>query len=226
MTSKPVPVPSQKTLEFYSDSEPFDNHFQYRSIIGKLKYLAILTKPDIQFAVHLCARRGMDMWLSILQKVFEGYIWNGHQDREDGRWQMMLVHVELALLLGTYENWLQMPVHFHQSCYLIENIKFLWACLWNSELILVKTTVDYQTHDDSSKMNNQPDNFPEVWGIMLEEPSYSVELPAAPNILMMFLLIPLFWMEWVQSCYWNGCKFFYQLIFLILYGIFYKHSWS
>ena len=48
-------MPSQKILQFYPDSEPFDNHFHYRSVIGKVNYLATLTHPDMQYAVHSCA---------------------------------------------------------------------------------------------------------------------------------------------------------------------------
>jgi hypothetical protein len=35
---------------------PFDNSFNYRSVIGKLNYLEKATRSDISFAVHQCAR--------------------------------------------------------------------------------------------------------------------------------------------------------------------------
>ncbi len=35
---------------------PFDAHWNYRSVIGKLNFLAQNTRPDIAFAVHQCAR--------------------------------------------------------------------------------------------------------------------------------------------------------------------------
>ena len=39
------------------DSPPHDeSKFQYRSVIGKLNYLAQCTRPDIVYAVHQCAR--------------------------------------------------------------------------------------------------------------------------------------------------------------------------
>jgi hypothetical protein len=34
----------------------FDEHFNYRSVIGKLNFLEKSTRPDIAFAVHQCAR--------------------------------------------------------------------------------------------------------------------------------------------------------------------------
>jgi ATP-binding cassette subfamily B (MDR/TAP) protein 1 len=47
-----VGAPLNKGLE---DPE-FDQHFDYRSVIGKLNYLEKSTRPDIAFAVHQCAR--------------------------------------------------------------------------------------------------------------------------------------------------------------------------
>ena len=40
----------------YRSSEEFDGHFNYRSVIGKLNYLEKITRPDISYAVHQCAR--------------------------------------------------------------------------------------------------------------------------------------------------------------------------
>jgi hypothetical protein len=34
----------------------FDNHFHYRSVIGKLNHLERGSRPDIAYAVHQCAR--------------------------------------------------------------------------------------------------------------------------------------------------------------------------
>ena len=39
-----------------SSDLPFDAHWSYRSVIGKLNFLAQNTRPDIAFAVHQCAR--------------------------------------------------------------------------------------------------------------------------------------------------------------------------
>ena len=44
-----------KDFAFYLDSEPFDNHFYYKSIIGKVNYWIMLTCHDKQFAVYSCA---------------------------------------------------------------------------------------------------------------------------------------------------------------------------
>ena len=43
-------------MHCFTESPDFDGHFHYQSVIGKLNYLAQLTRPDIQFAVHSCAR--------------------------------------------------------------------------------------------------------------------------------------------------------------------------
>ena len=38
------------------DGPPFDNSFDYRSVIGKLNFLEKSTRPEIAYAVHQCAR--------------------------------------------------------------------------------------------------------------------------------------------------------------------------
>jgi len=43
-------------LKRYPNSEPFDKHFDYRRVIGKLNYLEKSTRPEIAFQVHQCAR--------------------------------------------------------------------------------------------------------------------------------------------------------------------------
>ena len=45
-----------KILQHDLESKDFDNRFHYRSVIGKLNYLDVLTWPDIQYAVNACAR--------------------------------------------------------------------------------------------------------------------------------------------------------------------------
>jgi len=54
--SRSTPAASSKLLTRHTDSEPFDNSFNYRSIIGKLNYLEKATRSDIAYAVHQCAR--------------------------------------------------------------------------------------------------------------------------------------------------------------------------
>ncbi|KAI2494626.1 hypothetical protein MHU86_19904 [Fragilaria crotonensis] len=54
--SRSTPAASSKLLTRHSDSESFDNSFNYRSIIGKLNYLEKATRSDIAYAVHQCAR--------------------------------------------------------------------------------------------------------------------------------------------------------------------------
>jgi hypothetical protein len=51
-----TPAASSKLLTRHSNSKPFDNSFNYRSVIGKLNYLEKATRSDISYAVHQCAR--------------------------------------------------------------------------------------------------------------------------------------------------------------------------
>jgi Reverse transcriptase (RNA-dependent DNA polymerase) len=53
---KSTPCATTKLLSQHPGSPPFDNHFHYRSVIGKLNYLEKCTRPDIAYAVHQCAR--------------------------------------------------------------------------------------------------------------------------------------------------------------------------
>jgi Reverse transcriptase (RNA-dependent DNA polymerase) len=52
----PIPAPSTKILHAYKDSEDHRETWHYRSIIGKLNFLAQSARPDIAYAVHQCAR--------------------------------------------------------------------------------------------------------------------------------------------------------------------------
>jgi hypothetical protein len=56
VNEKATPAASSKLLTRHTDSTPFDNSFNYRSVIGKLNYLEKATRSDISFAVHQCAR--------------------------------------------------------------------------------------------------------------------------------------------------------------------------
>jgi Reverse transcriptase (RNA-dependent DNA polymerase) len=51
-----VPALSTKQLHAHLDSDPHDDSFHYRSVIGKLNYLEKSTRPDLGYAVHQCAR--------------------------------------------------------------------------------------------------------------------------------------------------------------------------
>jgi Reverse transcriptase (RNA-dependent DNA polymerase) len=51
-----TPAASSKLLTRHTSSKPFDNSFNYRSVIGKLNYLEKATRSDISYAVHQCAR--------------------------------------------------------------------------------------------------------------------------------------------------------------------------
>jgi hypothetical protein len=54
--SKPTPAPSSVILQRDLDGAAFDEHWDYRSAIGKLNFLEKSTRPDIAYAVHQCAR--------------------------------------------------------------------------------------------------------------------------------------------------------------------------
>jgi hypothetical protein len=57
---KTTPAAISKILTKHKDSDPFDDSFHYRRIIGKLNYLEKSTRPDIACAVHQCARFSSD----------------------------------------------------------------------------------------------------------------------------------------------------------------------
>ena len=54
--SKPVPAKSSAILHAHKDSPDFNGNFSYRSMVGKLNYLAQTTRPDILYAVHQVAK--------------------------------------------------------------------------------------------------------------------------------------------------------------------------
>jgi hypothetical protein len=54
--SKHKDTPSVGILYPDKDGIPRQDSWNYRSVIGKLNYIAQNTRPDISFAVHHCAR--------------------------------------------------------------------------------------------------------------------------------------------------------------------------
>ena len=57
---KQVPAKSSRILTHHLNSPEFDGPFSYRSVVGKLNYLAQTTRPDIMYAVHACAKFSSD----------------------------------------------------------------------------------------------------------------------------------------------------------------------
>ena len=55
-TGKDTPAAPSQVLHKFPDSEEFDGHFDYRSVVGKMLYLEKSTRPEIAQAVHQCAR--------------------------------------------------------------------------------------------------------------------------------------------------------------------------
>ena len=55
-TPKDTPASVTKTFRGYPDSDAFDRHFDYRSVVGKLNQLEKTIRPDISYSVHQRAR--------------------------------------------------------------------------------------------------------------------------------------------------------------------------
>jgi hypothetical protein len=51
-----TPAATSKILHRHVDSEPFDESFDYRSVIGMISYLNSGSRSDIAYATHQCAR--------------------------------------------------------------------------------------------------------------------------------------------------------------------------
>jgi transposase InsO family protein len=49
-------TPAKEVLQPNPNAAPFDAEWSYRSVIGKLNFLAQNTRPDISMTVHMCAR--------------------------------------------------------------------------------------------------------------------------------------------------------------------------
>jgi len=57
---KPVPAKVSLQLHAFKDAPPFALDFNYRSLVGKLNYLAQTTRPDIAYATHQIAKYSAD----------------------------------------------------------------------------------------------------------------------------------------------------------------------
>jgi hypothetical protein len=58
--TRQTPAAVTTVLRRYPDSEQFDEHFDYRSVIGKLNFLEKSSRPDISCATHQCAHFAAD----------------------------------------------------------------------------------------------------------------------------------------------------------------------
>ncbi len=58
--TKPVPAKASLHLHAFKDSPTFDDKFNYRSIVGKLNYLAQTIRPDIMYTTHQIAKYSSD----------------------------------------------------------------------------------------------------------------------------------------------------------------------
>jgi hypothetical protein len=58
--TKPVPAKVAVLLHAHQDEPAFNLTFNYRSVVGKLNYLAQTTRPDIMYAVHQIAKYSAD----------------------------------------------------------------------------------------------------------------------------------------------------------------------
>jgi hypothetical protein len=60
--TKPVPAKVSLQLHAFKNEQVFDLDFNYRSVVGKLSYLAQTTCPDIMYATHQIAKYSSDPW--------------------------------------------------------------------------------------------------------------------------------------------------------------------
>ncbi len=58
--TKPVPAKVALQLHAFKEDPPFNQSFDYRSAVGKLKYLGQITRPDIMYATHQVATYASD----------------------------------------------------------------------------------------------------------------------------------------------------------------------
>jgi hypothetical protein len=58
--TKPVPAKVSLRLHAFKEEPAFDLNFNYRSVVGKLNYLAQTTRPDIMYATHQVAKYSSD----------------------------------------------------------------------------------------------------------------------------------------------------------------------
>ena len=55
-----MPAKASQNLHAFAKSPQFNEDFNYRSIVGKLNYLAQTTRPDILAATHMVAKYSHD----------------------------------------------------------------------------------------------------------------------------------------------------------------------
>jgi hypothetical protein len=62
--TKPVPAKVSLHLHAFKEEPAFNFNFNYRSVVGKLNYLAQTTWPDIMYAIHQIAKYSSDPRMS------------------------------------------------------------------------------------------------------------------------------------------------------------------
>jgi hypothetical protein len=68
--TKPVPAKVSLRLHAFKNEQVFDLDFNYRSVVGKLNYLAQTTRPDIMYATHQIAKYSSDPRQSHGEAIF------------------------------------------------------------------------------------------------------------------------------------------------------------
>ncbi len=68
--TKPVPAKVSLGIHAFKNEQVFDLDFNYRSVVGKLNYLAQTTCPDIMYATHQIAKYSSDPRLSHGETIF------------------------------------------------------------------------------------------------------------------------------------------------------------
>ena len=74
-STKDAPSASNKVLHKHPDLNPFDGHFGYRFVAGKIMYVEKSTQTDIAQAVHQCAwfqaKPTVPQWIDLYEDKYD-----------------------------------------------------------------------------------------------------------------------------------------------------------